>query len=100
MITEDIDLEEMFEKETGKEWAFTRPDIYTDWLEEKLKEQIVKNSSIPLVSESFMSKLSDKKDMMYKELKQTVDVEYFSFIGGWTTAIGAMKALGEKIYSR
>lgn len=67
---------------------------------EEYAQEKVKNSSIPLVSETFMSKLSDKKNMMYKEIKKTVDVEYFSFIGGWTTAIDAMKALGEKIYSR
>jgi len=66
MKTEDIDLEEMFEKETRKEWAFTRPDIYTDWLEEKLKEQIVKNSSIPDIVGSFNCLEQNIKGDKYK----------------------------------
>lgn len=36
----DIDLEEMYEKETGKELASTRTHEYTDWLELKLKSQV------------------------------------------------------------
>jgi len=76
MKTEDIDLEEMFEKETGKEWAFTRPDIYTDWLEEKLKEQIVKNSSIPVVmnTEESLNKMNSSEAIWLIESKKGHDV--------------------------
>jgi len=65
MKKEEIDLEEMFEQETGNEWAFTRPDVYTDWLEKKLKDELVKNCSIPDVvgqSEQFF--------LFYKELQK------------------------------
>lgn len=63
--------------------------------------QLVKNNGVlGDVSESLLDKLSDRKDMAHKELKSTINVDYFSFVGGWTLAIEAVKKLSERVNSR
>jgi hypothetical protein len=42
MKKEEIDLELMYEKETGKEWHRSYHSEYIEWLEKKLIELLVK----------------------------------------------------------
>lgn len=42
MKEEEIDLELMYEKETGKEWHRSYDSEYIKWLEKKLIELLVK----------------------------------------------------------
>ena len=42
MKKKEIDLELMYEEETGKEWCRSYPSEYTEWLEKKVLELLVK----------------------------------------------------------